>query len=924
MSDNKDKKDAVAVKAEAPKKKGGKKKGDDGMDIKRGELSEEDQRIKEEVTLLVARMKDTDAGLATTAAKAMGELLRTATGTVASIPKPLKYVRPFYEDLLAHANSVEKLPHAKLLFDVLALIAMTMELKTPYMSLLLKQKGTTTEIAKWGHEFLKHLAGDVAGVWAEKVAAEESTAGLETFVDQILVFMMTHQDEPSACDLAMEIGQAAKLAKYVDGGNYGQVCQYLLALAKYLPAPEDSAVIGVVFDIYMKMNAYPNALIVALAVRSDEKVATAFAACTDEKVKKQMALICGRCRCFYTTDDEELDNIIGNEKIGEFFKYAAKDLDSMKPKTHEDIYKTHLMDKNQVPQTANSHMHNLATTFVNCFANAGFSSDPLLSEQGTTWIYQTKDHRMLSATASLGVIHLWDSDNGLAAADKYSYAEDNYIKAGSLLATGLLMCGIRSPFDPALGLLSDYTTNINRDIRIGAILGLGYAYAGTHKEEVKELLLPLLVDPAQPLEIQSFAAYALSLVFVGTCNADVCEATMTSLMDKTAAALLEPCARYLILALCLLFLGAGDGADAMLEAVKTLPTEIEKYTELLLLSCAYAGTGNVVVVQKLFTAVAEKEEKEDAPSSAAAAAPGDDPDAAPAAAADDKKKDEKKEEEKATPLNYKAVAVMGVGLVAMGEDLGAAMSKRAILHTLLTKDDAAKSGKRGVPLALALLSVSDPQMPVVENLSKLSHDSDVATAQAATMGLGIVSAGSNNARVATLLRALSGYYSKDKDHNHLFVVRIAQGLLHLGKGHITLSPRLMDNAVLNPNALAGLVTLAVTSLDLKATALDKYHYMLFSVVLAANPRMLLPVDPVTMEPKEGVEVRVGNAVDTVALPGKPKSITGFQTHKAPVLTNQGERAELVPGKFVAHTPVLEGVFVVTEKPKVDDDAAAPA
>ena len=34
------------------------------------------------------------------------------------------------------------------------------------------------------------------------------------------------------------------------------------------------------------------------------------------------------------------------------------------------------------------------------------------------------------------------------------------------------------------------------------------------------------------------------------------------------------------------------------------------------------------------------------------------------------------------------------------------------------------------------------------------------------------------------------------------------------------------------------------------------------------------------------------AVDVVGQAGKPKSITGFQTHKTPVLLAYGERAEL--------------------------------
>ena len=46
--------------------------------------------------------------------------------------------------------------------------------------------------------------------------------------------------------------------------------------------------------------------------------------------------------------------------------------------------------------------------------------------------------------------------------------------------------------------------------------------------------------------------------------------------------------------------------------------------------------------------------------------------------------------------------------------------------------------KRSVPLALALLSASNPQLPVIDTLSKLSHDIDAETAHNAILAMGIV------------------------------------------------------------------------------------------------------------------------------------------------------------------------------------------
>jgi hypothetical protein len=44
----------------------------------------------------------------------------------------------------------------------------------------------------------------------------------------------------------------------------------------------------------------------------------------------------------------------------------------------------------------------------------------------------------------------------------------------------------------AFALISDYVSNADAGVRAGAILGLGLAYAGTQREEVQELLVPLV------------------------------------------------------------------------------------------------------------------------------------------------------------------------------------------------------------------------------------------------------------------------------------------------------------------------------------------------------------------------------------------------------------------------------------------------
>ena len=52
-------------------------------------------------------------------------------------------------------------------------------------------------------------------------------------------------------------------------------------------------------------------------------------------------------------------------------------------------------------------------------------------------------------------------------------------RAGALLAMGVLNCGVQHENDPAYAVLHEYVGKPDSTVRIGAIMGLGLAYAGT-------------------------------------------------------------------------------------------------------------------------------------------------------------------------------------------------------------------------------------------------------------------------------------------------------------------------------------------------------------------------------------------------------------------------------------------------------------
>lgn len=55
---------------------------------------------------------------------------------------------------------------------------------------------------------------------------------------------------------------------------------------------------------------------------------------------------------------------------------------------------------------------------------------------------------MIAAAASLGMILLWDIDEGLSQIDKYMESGDENIMAGSYMAMGIINSGIKNECDP--------------------------------------------------------------------------------------------------------------------------------------------------------------------------------------------------------------------------------------------------------------------------------------------------------------------------------------------------------------------------------------------------------------------------------------------------------------------------------------------
>lgn len=353
-------------------------------------------------------------------------------------------------------------------------------------------------------------------------------------------------------------------------------------------------------------------------------------------------------------------------------------------------------------------------------------------------------------------------------------------------------------------------------------------------------------------------------------------------MEREPQDLDNPHARYLALGLGLLYFGKQDVVEASLVGVSVIEHPISRFMEIIMKGCAYACSGNVLKIQELLHICAEHEEK-------------------------------KEGEEVKNTNHFQSAAVLSLGLIAFGEDIGSEMAMRTMNHFLQYGEPEIK---RAVPLAISLLGITQGMNAggktnhIMDLLGKLSYDGDSEVAINAILAQGIIWAGTNNSRLAGNLRQLASYYNRDPDN--LLMVRIAQGLVSTGKGLINLQPVHSDRIVQSNVALSGILILLLTCTNTSKLFFGRFHTMLFYLVLAMYPRMMVALNE-DLEPIQ-VDIRVGQAVDTVGMPGQPKTITGFQTHKSPVLLNYGDRAELGTEEYIPVTPIIENFVILRKNP----------
>ncbi|KAJ7023126.1 hypothetical protein C8F04DRAFT_1306361 [Mycena alexandri] len=277
---------------------------------------------------------------------------------------------------------------------------------------------------------------------------------------------------------------------------------------------------------------------------------------------------------------------------------------------------------------------------------------------------------------------------------------------------------------------------------------------------------------------------------------------------------LETCASFLGLFFFLLFTRRQTN-ERQLVFLLVIEHPISKTAQIIVEACAFAGTGNVLKVQAMLhhcdehINMKEKEpEKDETP------------------AADGRRRGGEEAGDRSRTIH-----------------IGAEMSLRQFHHSCMHYGEPIIW--KTVPLAIGLVSVSNPQLPILDTLSKYRHDTTGRRLNA-IFAMGLVGVGTNNVCLAQMLR----------------------GLVHMGKGTIGLNPFFADRSIMSRPAVAGLLAVLTVFTDAKNFILDKYHWMLYFLVTTMYPRFLITVD-------KKLESMPVTALVVVGPAGKPRTISGF-------------------------------------------------
>lgn len=218
-------------------------------------------------------------------------------------------------------------------------------------------------------------------------------------------------------------------------------------------------------------------------------------------------------------------------------------------------------------------------------------------KQNIPWISKMTNWCRFAATASLGVIHMGNTEKGFDAIKPYlpgsSINPSVYAQSGAYLALGLIYSNTNNP-EIVEKLNEALSTSVQQEIMLhGILFSLGLVTMGSGSElNYTKLRDWVYKDDAI---IGEAATYAIGLSMYGTRNPHVIEDLFVYAHDTQH----EKIIRAIAVSLGLIMYGAEEEADELINKMYQEKDPIIRYGAMYVIGMAYAGTGNSQAFKKL-------------------------------------------------------------------------------------------------------------------------------------------------------------------------------------------------------------------------------------------------------------------------------------------------------------------------------------
>jgi 26S proteasome regulatory subunit N1 len=258
----------------------------------------------------------------------------------------------------------------------------------------------------------------------------------------------------------------------------------------------------------------------------------------------------------------------------------------------------------------------------------------------------------------------------------------------------------------------------------------------------------------------------------------------------------------------------------------------------------------------------------------------------------------------------RGLVVISMAFFSLSDVLTQQCTARVLSHLL---ECGSAEVRAAVPLAMAVLNISHPSPALTDHLIRLTHDVHAPLAINSVLAIGLTAAGSNNSRS---LGGISGFISETYDKTAIQIGRLAQGLVMLGQGTLTLSTTIYNNSVLSERSVVGLILILTQMLEPKFGLCGQLPIWT-TLATCARPKILVTKVVDVNEPDGESEdcqipVKMGQVQGGVIL-GRKTVLSGIQVTHTPVVIGVGNYVQVDDDDYTALSHCLEGTVLVTKK-----------